>query len=309
MRKLLFLSLLLVTLLFSGCANYDLVKDQSYDKTNVPYGVFDAYYPKGPLFGLLPDKGVHPVVIAIHGGAWEGGDKQEMHNIADDLCPLGYIVISPNYSLSTKQNVGGVDYPGRTWPNQINDLQNAVAYFKAHHLDLKIDPTKMSSLGISAGGHLASMLAVRPDTHNPGNAPALQNAIDLDGEQDMTLPGAECMSEFDDILSFVSGNRSTDWSDPSKRTPDMSTLCKDISTLTWIPTANPKPAFLIIHGQGDTNVFVKNADLLEKALLDAKCDVRKVVITGSDGVCHGRCWEVPKADEAMHKFLEDHLKR
>ena len=155
MRKLLLLSLLLVTLLFSGCANYDLVKDQSYDKTNVPFGVYDVYYPKGPIFGLLPDMGVHPVVVAVHGGAWEGGDKGEMHNIADDLCPLGYIVIAPNYSLSTPQTVGGVTYPGRTWPNQINDLQTAIAHFRENAKSLRINPDKMSSLGISAGGHLS----------------------------------------------------------------------------------------------------------------------------------------------------------
>src|SRR5579862_9867687 len=111
MRQLLLLPILLITLLLSGCANYDLVTGKSYDPTNVPYGVFDVYYPKGPLFGLIPDIGTHPVIVAVHGGAWEGGDKSEMHNFADDLCPRGYIVIAPNYSLSTPQTVGGVTYP------------------------------------------------------------------------------------------------------------------------------------------------------------------------------------------------------
>ena len=164
MRKLLILPILLILLLFSGCTSYTLQSDKSYDPTNVPFGVYDIYYPNGPLFGLLPDSGTHPTVVAIHGGAWEGGNKTDMSSVAQDLCALGYIVVSPNYRL-TVNSTGGY---GSKWPAQIDDLQKACAFFRKNAGSLRIDTKNMASLGVSAGGNLATMLAVRPDTYNGG---------------------------------------------------------------------------------------------------------------------------------------------
>ena len=99
----------------AGCESdaYDVEPDLSYDPTIDIYGTFDYYEPK-----LDRDRTDRPAVIAIHGGAWRTGDKAWGDEIAAELCPLGYVVFSVNYRLSSRTD--------GTWPAQIEDVRNAV---------------------------------------------------------------------------------------------------------------------------------------------------------------------------------------
>ena len=134
-------------------------------------------------------------------------------------------------------------------------------------------------------------------------------AVDLDGEQDMTQPGNTVMADFYDTVSPVTtGIMTYAMGHPA---PWTQAELQDISPVFFAPTANPKPNLLIVHGQSDTNVYVANSSWIANALSKnpGKSDVVKVIITGSDGNCHGTCWEVPVADQAMHKFLAEHLNK
>src|ERR1700741_2342840 len=74
--------------------SYDVTKNLSYDPDHDIYGYFDFYEPKA-------DSGRtgRPAVLAIHGGAWRGGDKAWGQQLAKELCPLGYVVFAINYRL------------------------------------------------------------------------------------------------------------------------------------------------------------------------------------------------------------------
>lgn len=307
MRQLLILPILLILCLLNGCASYDLQTNKSYDPNSVPFGVYDVYTPKGPLFGLLPDTETHPAVVAIHGGAWMGGNKSDMDDLAELLCSQGYTVLAPNYRLTSDGPWG----KGSPWPAQIEDLQKAVEHFRTNAKDLKIDPFRMASMGVSAGGHLATMLAVRPD-RVCYNAPTIGVAVDLDGEQDMTKPGNQVMSNFYDTTDasgkVVPGIMTLAIGHPA---PWTQAELENISPVFFAPTAMVKPNVLIIHGESDDNVYVANADWIEAALAKnpGKSEVTKIIITGKDGFCHGQCWEVPFARDALIKFLDRHLKR
>jgi acetyl esterase/lipase len=302
--KNLLITLLLILTIVSGCASYDLVSNQSYDPTSVPYGVYDIYYPKGPLFGLVADTNTHSTVIAVHGGGWYSGDKTDMADVAQDLCALGYIVVSPNYRLTMNPTTGY----GSAWPAQIEDLQKACAYFRNNAKSLRINTNNMAALGVSAGGNLATMLSVRPDPLN-GGMPTFSTAVDLDGEQDMTQPGNTVMADFYDGVSPVTtGIMTYAMGHPE---PWTQAELQNISPVFFAPNATPKPNLLIIHGQSDPNVYVANAGWIKEALAKnmGTSDVQEVIITGSNGVCHGTCWEVPVADNAMHVFLAKHLNK
>src|SRR5438105_7352544 len=53
--------------------------------------------------------------------------------------------------------------PEAIWPAQIHDCKAAIRWLRAHAKEHNIDPEKLAVFGISAGGHLVSMLGVTGD--------------------------------------------------------------------------------------------------------------------------------------------------
>ncbi|GAA4317761.1 alpha/beta hydrolase [Compostibacter hankyongensis] len=119
----------------------------------VPYRSFT--YRRYPGISLTLDfypsslKGVRPCIIVVHGGSWSSGDSRELPEINSVLAGAGYQVASINYRLA----------PGYQSPLQVNDVQCAFNYLKAHRVELGIDTSRFVLLGRSAGGQIALQAA------------------------------------------------------------------------------------------------------------------------------------------------------
>ena len=262
----------------SGCESetYDVREDVSYDSTIGYDGTLDFYEPKSDSA-----RANRPAILAIHGGAWRGGDKAWGEQFADELCPFGYVVFSINYRRSSR--------PNATWPAQIEDVQKALRYIRGNASRFRIDPNRIASLGMSAGGHLATMVALRDDPAGPDGRVSV--AINLDGEHDMTMPPEQVMADFEDILTTVMGHPSP-WSDAELR---------DISTVTF---ARPDVSLLTVHGAGDDNVYVTQGERITAELRSKGAETELVRIEGEAGNCHEDCWKVSRARNAIHRFLD-----
>jgi acetyl esterase/lipase len=269
---------LLLVLSVSGCdsGSYDVTESLVYDSAIGFDGTFDLYEPKSDSARTN-----RPAVLAIHGGAWRGGDKAWGEQFAEELCPFGYVVFSINYRVSSR--------PNGKWPAQIEDVQKALRYIRANAQRFRIDPARVASLGMSAGGHLATMVALRDDPAGPDGRVAA--AINLDGEHDMTMPPAQVMADFDDIMTGVLGHGAP-WSDAELR---------DISTVTF---ARPDVALLTVHGAGDDNVYVTQGERITAVLESLGANAELVRLEGSEGNCHEDCWKVPRARLAIRRFLD-----
>ncbi len=265
----------------SGCIaeEYDVRRNLSYDPTIGVYGTFDVYEPKSDSLRIS-----RPAILAIHGGAWKEGTKDWGNQIAEELCPFGYVVFSVNYRLSSE--------PDGTWPAQIVDVQKALRYVRANAVSFRVDPSRIASLGVSAGGHLATMVALRDDP--AGTDGRVSTAINLAGEHDMTMPPELVMDDYENILTKVMGH-SPPWSDAELR---------DISTVTF---ARPDVALLTIHGAGDDNVYVAQGERITEVLESEGAETEFVRIDGREGNCHTDCWKVDKATKAIHRFLDRRL--
>lgn len=260
-------------------ATFGLTETISYDPTIGYHGTLDFYEPVSDS-----TRADRPAILAIHGGAWRGGDKAWGEQFAKELCPYGYVVFSINYRLAGR--------PNSTWPAQIEDVQKALRFIRANADRFRIDPDRIASLGMSAGGHLATMVALRDDPAGP--AGRVSTAVNLDGEHDMTMPPDQVMADFEDILTDVMGHAAP-WSDAELR---------DISTVTF---ARPDVAVLTIHGAGDDNVYVAQAERLTAVLQAMGAETAFIRIDGNAGNCHEDCWKVPRARRAMHRFLDRRL--
>ena len=96
-----------------------------------------------------------PVLLHIHGGAWTVGKKDDGQAVPlmNHMAKRDWVCVSASYRLS----------PDATFPDHIIDGKQAVVWIKEHIAEYGGDPNFIVVTGGSAGGHLASLLALSPN--------------------------------------------------------------------------------------------------------------------------------------------------
>lgn len=105
----------------------------------------DIYLPAGPAKDF-------PIFVWFHGGGISGGDKaaKPEQAAARRLAAHGIAVVAANYRLSPKAK----------FPAYLEDAAQAVRWTADHAAELGADPQRIYVSGYSAGGYLATMLAL-----------------------------------------------------------------------------------------------------------------------------------------------------
>lgn len=95
-----------------------------------------------------------PAIVYFHGGAWEkGGREQAMYPWLNPLLAArGFVTASVTYRLTDTAS----------YPAQLEDAPDAVAWLRSAHHDYAIDPDRIGVWGDSAGAHLALLLGCAP---------------------------------------------------------------------------------------------------------------------------------------------------
>jgi len=112
----------------------------------------DIAYGSAPLQGFdfyRADGSQRPLLIFIHGGYWQGGDKSDIGFIAAPYVRAGISVAVMNYSLAPQARIEDMVF-------EVHALLASVYKMAAH---MNIDRNRISLMGHSAGGHLASYVA------------------------------------------------------------------------------------------------------------------------------------------------------
>jgi acetyl esterase/lipase len=109
--------------------------------------VGDLYLPRGPERA--------PVLVAVHGGGWQIGDRKFYTHWGAYLAKNGYAVFAIEYRLMK---------PGvNAYPGAVYHVKAAVQYVRANASDLGINPERIGLIGDSAGAHLAALVALAAD--------------------------------------------------------------------------------------------------------------------------------------------------
>lgn len=90
-----------------------------------------------------------PVMIYVHGGGWQGGDKANCTAKAALFTQAGFVFASINYRLS----------PAVTHPAHIEDVVAALAWMKQNAERFGGDGSRLFVMGHSAGAHLTALAA------------------------------------------------------------------------------------------------------------------------------------------------------
>lgn len=89
-----------------------------------------------------------PVVVFIHGGYWRSLDKADHSFVAPALTAAGACVVVPNYALCPAVTIAQITL----------QMVRALVWTWRHAARYGGDPSRITVIGHSAGGHLAAML-------------------------------------------------------------------------------------------------------------------------------------------------------
>jgi arylformamidase len=89
-----------------------------------------------------------PLLVYIHGGYWQRGDKGMYSFVAEPFIAAGVNVAVLNYDLTPSVRLGAI----------APQIRKAVAWLWHNAAGLKIDREAITVMGHSAGGHLTAMM-------------------------------------------------------------------------------------------------------------------------------------------------------
>jgi acetyl esterase/lipase len=106
-----------------------------------------------------------PVLLQIPGGAWTvNGRRPQGYPLMGRMAELGWVCVSIDYSKS----------PRSAWPAHIVDVKRALAWIRENIAEYGGDPDFIAVTGGSAGGHLASLVALT--ANDPRFQPGFEDA-------------------------------------------------------------------------------------------------------------------------------------
>jgi acetyl esterase/lipase len=261
--------------------NYTLIENLSYDSDS-PSQKLDLYLPKNV-------SGKIPVILDIHGGAFQAGDKYPSLN-GQKFSQRGYAVAAVNYRLSGEA----------IFPAAARDVKSAVRWLRANANKYNFDSNHFGVIGASAGGHFSAFLGTTGNIKefdvgdNLEYSSSVQAVIDQFGPvnfSNLNEQRIESGLRTNDVESYFLGcvNSSCD-------------AAKIASPVNYI--SKNDPPFLIIHGAEDNQIPIKQSQDFYNALQNAGVESQFITVPNAG---HGG----PEFNNYFKEYLEffnKHLK-
>lgn len=236
--------------------------------------------------------GPFPAVVCLHGGGWVGGSRTQMARTIETLAKRGYVAVAPDYRLA----------PKHPFPACVEDCKAAVRWLRANAGRYRIDPNRIGAVGLSAGGHLACLLAVT----EPGDG--------LDG----TGGNGDRSSAVQAVVAFAAPTDLTDegmWKEPTLTKNllpllggpprEKMDLYRKASPMSYSPRT-PAP-LLLVHGADDPVVPVRQARSMAERLNRNGGEASLVVLEGQGHTWQGEALLV--SIDKMLNHLDETLKK
>jgi acetyl esterase/lipase len=232
----------------------------------------DVYVPRGA--------GPFPAVLVIHGGGWQKGDRDQMASIARRLAGRGYVAVNITYRLA----------PAFIFPAQLQDVQQAVLWMRAHAAEYRIDSRHIGAFGYSAGAHLAALLGGIGESGPLGQPGAAIQAVVAGG----TPTDLSKWSGGTLVPQLIGGDRA-----------HKAAEFRAASPVSYVDAGDP-PVFLY-HGGSDSLVPIDHAQEY-KQLLDAAGVPCELFVLRGRGHILAFLSDGAAVDAAL-EFLDRYLRR
>ena len=249
--------------------------------------VGDLYLPKG--------RAKAPVLVAVHGGGWQIGNRQFYRYWGLFLARAGYAVFAIDYRLGK---------PG-AYPAAVYDTKAAVQFIRAKAAEFDLDPDRIGLIGDSAGAHLAALVALAGD----------QYASAYRDDADAAVPAnVKCMVGFYGVYDMYA-----QWTRDLAARPNDKIVEKflgvspmqnrriyfDASPISYATMDHNQIHFLLIHGTDDDIVDPETqSEAFLSALAQAGFFVRRIVIPGA-----GHFWSSDPFEGDPHSYSAQTIPR
>lgn len=272
---------MLLALSMSGCTGIllgaaNVIENGDAPRAEIAYGSgerqrYDVYRPLGA--DGLPLPGPLPVVIFVHGGSWETGDKKAYRWVGQGLAKQGFVAVLPNYGLM----------PATRFPAFVDDAAAAVSHARAHLRDWGGDTTRLFLMGHSAGAQIAALVAYDERyLARQGLTPRiLAGFIGLSGPYDFVLDSKLLRATFGGTAE-----RERDAQPVRFVRPDV-------------------PRTLLAMGRDDKTVRPRNTTSLVAHLREAGASVSEIWVAGDHGVTVGAFARTNRGDSEVLKRIRE----
>jgi len=194
--------------------------------------VLDVYRPEET------DRKSLPVMIWIHGGGWESGDKSEVALKPKIFTERGYIFVSINHRFLPEVKMGEL----------IRDVAKALGWVSRNIGESGGDPTRILIGGHSSGAQLAALLCTddRYLREVGVSSEVIKGCVPVDGDT-FDIPKiiltAEMRQDLYGGAPFTFGHRQKFENDPDKHL--------EYSAVTHVAKGKTIPPFLILYFSGN----------------------------------------------------------
>lgn len=217
---------LLASLLAGPLAAQTLKKDVPYSNPPVERHVLDIYAPA--------DAKALPVVVWIHGGGWQAGDKSSVQEKPRWFTERGFVFVSTNYRLLPKVEMETI----------FRDVAKAIGWVHKNIAAHGGDPERIFVMGHSAGAQLAALMCVDERYLKAEGVPfaSLKGCVPVDGDTydvPAIIETAETRRRVHGQPQAKFGHREKFGNTPERH--------RDYSAVTHVAKGKGIPPFLILH--------------------------------------------------------------
>lgn len=236
--------------------------------------VFDVEYRRAGQDAWLarvyrpPGDGPFAALLDVHGGIWTYLDRTSDAPLDHELAASGLVVVSIDFRMA----------PQHRYPASIADVNYATRWLKAHAAELNADAHSLGGLGVSSGGHMITLSAMRPNDPRYAVLPLIE-AKGIDASLSYVVACWPVMDPYGRYVHAQTSSHSDQsttatgpYGSPEElRARILRAQLGYFETTEAMREANPRlilergevvqlPPTLIVHGTADTNVPVAMAE-------------------------------------------------
>ena len=253
---------------------------------------------------ILTPKGLKnpaaPVLVYIHGGGWSGGDRFRMtrpdiSGVFHHCAKAGIICASVEYRLNS---------PKASAFDSAIDCKDALRFLVKNAAQYHIDPTRIATIGGSAGGHLSLVTALGDPKKYPGD-PELAAFDPASIRCEIAYYPATDFTDEKLAGRFLGQRATLMFGGPADQKRDIMRLLSPVVLIQ----KNSTPIFCF-HGDKDTVLSVENSRKLFAQGKEVGAEIQYVEVKeGTHGFGLSCSPSIEEITAMASKFVIEHLQR